>query len=113
MRYRWNVPVTLADVAAFFGVPGAVADTLRRRLRDERLMSTVEVAHMVGVGVDTLERWRADGYGPPWVKLGRAARTIGGTEQGRRAQRARTLPRYKRADVMAWIEMQRVDPAKE
>lgn len=105
--------IALSDVAAFLGVPEAVVESLRKRLRDERLMSTAEVAALVGVGVDTLERWRADGYGPPWVRLGRAARTIGGTEQGRRAQRARTLPRYKRADVMAWIEQQRVDPAKE
>lgn len=105
--------IALSDVAAFFGVPEAAVESLRKRLRDERLMSTAEVAALVGVGVDTLERWRADGYGPPWVKLGRAARTIGGASQGRRAQRARTLPRYKRADVEAWIEQQRVDPAKE
>lgn len=105
--------IALSDVAAFFGVPEAVVESLRKRLRDERLMSTAEVAALVGVGVDTLERWRADGYGPPWVKLGRAARTIGGTEQGRRAQRARTLPRYVRADVEKWIEQQRVEPAKE
>lgn len=105
--------IALSDVAAFFGVPEGAVESLRKRLRDERLMSTAEVAALVGVGVDTLERWRADGYGPPWVRLGRAARTIGGASQGRRAQRARTLPRYKRADVEAWIESQRVEPAKE
>ena len=94
---------TIHDVAAFFGVAVDVVAAWRERHLDDRLMSTAEVAALVGVGVDTIERWRAAGDGPPWRKFGR---TIGGS-----ASRARTLPRYRRAEVLAWIESKRVDPA--
>jgi len=101
VRYRCTVPriVTIQDVAAFFGVAVDVVAAWRERQLDERLMSTAEVAAMIGVGVDTLEKWRAAGDGPPWRKFGR---TIGGS-----ASRARTLPRYRRAEVLAWIEAKR------
>lgn len=99
--YRCSVPriVTIHDVAAFFGVAADVITAWRARHLDDRLMSTAEVADMCGIGVDTLEKWRAAGEGPPWRKLGR---TIGG-----RGSRARTVPRYKRAEVLAWIEAKR------
>jgi predicted DNA-binding transcriptional regulator AlpA len=91
--------VTIHDVAAFFGVDVDVVTAWRQRQLDDRLMSTAEVAALVGVGVDTLEKWRAAGDGPPWRKLGRTA--------GGRGSRARTVPRYKRAEVLAWIESKR------
>lgn len=106
VRYRCSVPriVTIHDVAAFFGVAVDVVIAWRQRQLDDRLMSTAEVAALIGVGPDTLERWRALGDGPPWRRFGR---TVGG-----RGSRARTVPRYKRAEVLAWIEAKRM-AAKE
>lgn len=69
-------------------------------------LSTAEVAEMIGVGVDTIEAWRARGDGPAWYRFGRTA-------IGRGRSRVRTLPRYRRSDVEAWIASKRVEPAKE
>lgn len=69
-------------------------------------LSTAEVAEMIGVGVDTIEKWRAAGDGPTWYRFGRAA--VG--PKGR--ARTRTLPRYRREDVERWIESKRVEPAR-
>ena len=101
VRYRCTVPriVTIQDVAAFFGVAVDVVAAWRERQLDERLMATAEAAPRTAVGVDPLDKARAAGDGPPWRKFGR---TIGGS-----ASRARTLPRYRRAEVLAWIEAKR------
>jgi predicted DNA-binding transcriptional regulator AlpA len=69
------------------------------------MLSTAEVAAMIGVSPDTVEKWRADGEGPPWFRFGR---TIG----GRSRKRSRSLPRYRREDVEAWIESKRVEQPK-
>lgn len=69
-------------------------------------LSTAEVAELIGVGVDTIEKWRAAGEGPPWYRFGRAA--VG--KKGR--ARTRTLPRYRREDVERWIASKRVEPAR-
>ena len=85
----------------FTGNPGSMR-VLAERLAAAgyyALVVPAEVAALIGVGVDTIEKWRAAGDGPPWRKFGR---TIGGS-----ASRARTLPRYRRAEVLAWIEAKR------
>lgn len=68
-------------------------------------LSTVELAELIGVGVDTIEKWRAAGEGPAWYRFGRAR--VGGKGRARN----RTLPRYKREDVERWIASKRVEPA--
>lgn len=63
-----------------------------------RYYSTADVADRVRVGVDTLEDWRAKGYGPRWHSL--PVRRVGDlTAEGRRA-----VPRYAGRDVIAWLE---------
>lgn len=37
-------------------------------------MTTAEASAYLGVAVSTLEGWRQDGQGPPFVKYGRAVR---------------------------------------
>ncbi|HZJ03050.1 MAG TPA: helix-turn-helix domain-containing protein [Thermoleophilia bacterium] len=46
-----------------------------------------EAAHFLGVGLQTLRNWRVRGYGPPFVKAGRAVR-------------------YRPDDVRDWQEQQ-------
>lgn len=40
----------------------------------DRLLSPVEVAEFFGVRVGTLARWRSDGGGPPYIKVGSLVR---------------------------------------
>ena len=51
------------------------------------LLTTKETADMIGMSVPWLERdrWSGEGKAPPYVKLGRKVR-------------------YKRSDVMKWLE---------
>ena len=51
------------------------------------LLTTEETAEMIGMSVHWLERdrWSGEGKAPPYVKLGRKVR-------------------YKRSDVMKWLE---------
>lgn len=49
------------------------------------LMAPTEVAQMLAVAPKTLERWRYEKVGPPYLKLGNTVR-------------------YKRADVIAHLE---------
>lgn len=70
---------------------------------DRPYLSTADVADIVGVSRDTLEKWRARGYGPPWYRLPGQRRG----SDGRTARRI--VPRYKRSDVNDWIESCRVE----
>jgi excisionase family DNA binding protein len=51
----------------------------------EVLLTQQQVAEMLQVSVRTLERWRQNGSGPPFVKVGRS-------------------PRYRLADIERWLE---------
>lgn len=42
--------------------------------RTARLLTTDDLAEMVGVKVRTIERWREDGSGPPFMLFGRTIR---------------------------------------
>lgn len=46
----------------------------------------VEVAELSGISAVTLRRWRAEGKGPKFVRIGERA------------------IRYRRADVLAWLD---------
>lgn len=54
----------------------------------EVLMTRREVAMLLRVSQSSLSRWARDGVGPPCVWL------------------APTAPRYRRAEVLAWLEQQ-------
>lgn len=50
------------------------------------LLSTPEAARHLGIAEQTLRGWRAEGRGPPYVKIGSK------------------LVRYRAADLEAWIK---------
>lgn len=52
------------------------------------LITTRDVAEMLGVSRSTLYGWAVAGYGPPPIKVGRQVR-------------------YKASDVDAWLEQQK------
>ena len=54
-----------------------------------RLLSEGEVANVIGVKPKTLQKWRADGQGPPHVKVGKK------------------LIRYDPADLILWVRAHR------
>lgn len=71
----------------------------RVRLRQEHdqgmggdeLLTTVEVAQYLRVGVNTLEQWRSRGKGPAFVRVGRRVR-------------------YRRREIEEWMEHQETRP---
>ena len=58
-------------------------------LRQLRLLDAREVANLLGIKEKTLEKWRADGTGPPHLKIGRK------------------LTRYDPADLILWMKEHR------
>jgi excisionase family DNA binding protein len=54
----------------------------------EELLTQQQLADELQVSVRTLERWRQEGTGPAFVRVGRS-------------------PRYRRSDIDAWLERQR------
>jgi excisionase family DNA binding protein len=54
----------------------------------DALLTQQQLADELQVSVRTLERWRQEGSGPAFIQVGRS-------------------PRYRRADVDAWLEQQR------
>lgn len=59
-----------------------------------KLLSTDEVAAMLGVKRNTLERWRVFGHGPRFVKFSKSAKSA---------------VRYRSDVVEAWINEQTAD----
>jgi excisionase family DNA binding protein len=53
--------------------------------QEERLLTEKQVADYLNVTVRTVQRWRAEGTGPPVLY-------------------ANNRPRYRRADVEAWLQ---------
>ena len=53
------------------------------------LLNSAETAAILGIRINTLEIWRVRGNGPAFIKLG---------------DHARSSVRYRRSDVIAWIE---------
>jgi excisionase family DNA binding protein len=54
----------------------------------EELLTQQQLAHELQVSLRTLERWRQEGTGPAFIRIGR-------------------FPRYRRSDIDAWLERQR------
>lgn len=57
----------------------------------DAIITQDRAARQIGVSVRTLQAWRAQGYGPPPIRLG---------PRGGRV-------RYRASEVQAWIETQR------
>ena len=57
-------------------------------------LTSTQAADLLGITVNSLERWRAASRGPVFFRTGVRGRVY-----------------YRPADVEAWIEAQRVDPA--
>jgi excisionase family DNA binding protein len=54
----------------------------------DKLLTQQQLAAELQVSLRTLERWRQEGNGPAFIRVGRA-------------------PRYRRADIDAWLDQQR------
>jgi excisionase family DNA binding protein len=54
----------------------------------QELLTHLQLAHELQVSLRTLERWRQEGTGPAFIRIGR-------------------FPRYRRSDIDAWLERQR------
>jgi excisionase family DNA binding protein len=61
--------------------------TTRGHMTD-KLLTQQQLADELEVSLRTLERWRQQGTGPAFIRVGRS-------------------PRYRRADIDAWLERQR------
>jgi hypothetical protein len=58
---------------------------------DDILLTEAEVAHFLGKSTITLGRWRREGYGPEWVRVGRS-------------------PRYSRQSLSAFMRANSIRP---
>lgn len=58
-------------------------------MNGDKLHTDDSVSHTLGVKISTLRKWRREGGGPPWVRLGK--RLIG----------------YLESDIQAWLAGQR------
>ena len=54
----------------------------------DKLLTQQQLADELQVSLRPLERWRQEGIGPAFIRVGRS-------------------PRYRRADIDAWLERQR------
>lgn len=57
-------------------------------IEEIRLLTQEELAEYLGLSKPTLQRWRREGYGPKYLRIGKHVY-------------------YKEVDVLAWIEEQR------
>lgn len=60
----------------------------------ERLLTPSEVAELLATSEITLSRWRRDGQGPPWIRLG-------------------IQVRYRRSCVESWLDDQTTKPGSD
>jgi predicted DNA-binding transcriptional regulator AlpA len=56
------------------------------------LLTEQQAAALLTVSIPTMGRWRREGTGPPWFRLG-------GAKKG--------AVRYRRDELLAWLEAQR------
>jgi predicted DNA-binding transcriptional regulator AlpA len=79
-----DAALTVANAAVGHSSPKA--DTMSQL---DDLLTTAETAAILGIKLNTLEIWRGQGKGPTFVKM---------------VEGPRGAVRYRRSDVMAWIE---------
>jgi predicted DNA-binding transcriptional regulator AlpA len=56
------------------------------------LLTEQQAAALLTVSIPTMARWRREGTGPPWFRLGGATKGA---------------VRYRRDELLAWLEQQR------
>ncbi|MCP4600487.1 MAG: helix-turn-helix domain-containing protein [Proteobacteria bacterium] len=66
-----------------------MCDNEKEQVNPDSLLTPDEVARRLTVSVFTLARWRKDGFGPPFVKLGKGHSS---------------LIRYRYSDLCTFIE---------
>jgi predicted DNA-binding transcriptional regulator AlpA len=71
--------------------PPQTAVMERQPYRDDDMLTRVELGKALHISVRTVDRWIADGTGPPYIRL------PGGTL------------RWRWGDVRAWLEARRVE----
>ena len=54
----------------------------------DRMLTEYETANLICQSVRTVQKWRVTGFGPPFFKIGRSER-------------------YRRREVLAWIDSRR------
>ena len=64
-------------------------------MSEEALLNQQQLANLLGISARTLERWRSEHLGPPFIRLV----GLGSV-------------RYRRADIDHWLEVQRVCPSR-
>jgi predicted DNA-binding transcriptional regulator AlpA len=79
-----DAALTVANAAVGYSCPKA--NTMSQH---DDLLTSAETAAILGIRGNTLEIWRGKGKGPIYVKLGEGPRGA---------------VRYRRSDVVAWIE---------
>lgn len=57
----------------------------------DKLLAEIQAADLLGMSSRTLQAWRGQGVGPPFIRAGRAIR-------------------YRRSDVMSWATEKTVKP---
>jgi len=60
---------------------------------NDELLTEIHAADLMRLSVRTLQAWRTKGFGPAFVRAGRAVR-------------------YRRRDLVAWIEANTVSPTR-
>jgi predicted DNA-binding transcriptional regulator AlpA len=60
---------------------------------EDQLLTEVQVADLLRLSYRTLQTWRSDKVGPPYVRVGRAIR-------------------YRRSDLIAWMVSNTVRPSQ-
>ena len=65
----------------------------------EQLMDENDVAELLNLSPRTIQRWRVEGAGPPFLKMG-----VG---PGRPGSKGSGSVRYSPSDLESWLERQR------
>jgi hypothetical protein len=66
----------------------------QKEFGEEALLSEVQTSDLLSLSVRTLQAWRTQNVGPPFIRAGRAVR-------------------YRFGDIIAWIEANRVLPVSK
>lgn len=71
-------------------------DRVARQEADAQLvlLPDEEVAALLHKSIKTLERWRTEGFGPCWIRVGRK-------------------PLYRQSDLIAWLDANTVNSTSE
>ena len=96
MGHRSLDPVELLEELSRHNLVALVSrpDSRDSGTADEALMTTEQLARMLGVDPSSVRRWRTSTpvQGPPFIRM------------------SDRVVKYRRADVQGWLDSRRVDP---